>query len=130
MGIEFYSLLTLIEYEKAMEWFDFSWLWGSFTWRHPSCQPSPAPWQPQMRSLPRHDLLGKERWLISQRRRARILFLSGLLLGLICIGIQGVCIHTHTHTHTAHQSLLGSNDQTIDNTQRTMRAYFESGSDS
>ena len=28
----------------------------------------------------------------------------------------------------AHQSLSGSNDQTIDNSQRTMRAYFESGS--
>ena len=42
------------------------------------------------------------------------------------------CVHTHTHTHThkAHQSLSGSNDQTTDNIQRTMRAYFESGSDS
>ena len=39
-------------------------------------------------------------------------------------------VYIHTHTHTAHQSLLGSNDQTIDNTQRTMKAYFESGSDS
>ena len=28
----------------------------------------------------------------------------------------------------AYQSLSGSNDQTIDNIQRTMRAYFESGS--
>ena len=38
---------------------------------------------PQMRiSLPRHDLLGKERWLIAQRRRARNLFLNGLLFGL------------------------------------------------
>ena len=34
------------------------------------------------------------------------------------------------HIHKAHQSLSGRNDQTIDNTQRTMRAYFESGSDS
>ena len=32
--------------------------------------------------------------------------------------------------HKAHQSLSGSNDQTVDNIQRTMRAYFESGSDS
>ena len=39
-------------------------------------------------------------------------------------------VHTHTHTHKAHQSLSGSNDQTTDNIQRTMRAYFESGSDS
>ena len=30
----------------------------------------------------------------------------------------------------AHQSLSSSNDKTIDNIQRTMRAYFESGSDS
>ena len=30
----------------------------------------------------------------------------------------------------AHQSLSGSNDQTIDNIQRTLRAYLESGSDS
>ena len=30
----------------------------------------------------------------------------------------------------AHQSLSGRNDQTIDNTQRTLRAYSESGSDS
>ena len=36
----------------------------------------------------------------------------------------------HRNTGKAHQSLLGSNDQTIDNIQRTMRAYFESGSDS
>ena len=44
----------------------------------------------QMRiSLPRHDLLGEEKWLISQRRRTRKLFLNGLLLGLICIGIEG-----------------------------------------
>ena len=29
-----------------------------------------------------------------------------------------------------HQPLSGRNDQIIDNIQRTMRAYFESGSDS
>ena len=76
---------------------------------------------PQVRiSLPRHDLLGEERWLISQRR-ARSLFLSGLLFGLICIGIQRVYIHKA-------QSLSGHNDQTTDNIQRTMRAYSESGS--
>ena len=32
------------------------------------------------------------------------------------------------NTGKAHQSLSGSNDQTIDNKQRTLRAYFESGS--
>ena len=36
----------------------------------------------------------------------------------------------HRNTGKAHQSLSGSNDQTIDNIQRTLRAYFESGSDS
>ena len=42
--------------------------------------------------------------------------------GFFCIGIQGIC--------KAHQSLSGSNDQTTDNIQRTIRAYLESGSDS
>ena len=35
----------------------------------------------------------------------------------------------HRNTGKAHQSLSVSNDQTIDNIQRTMRAYSESGSD-
>ena len=39
-------------------------------------------------SLPRHDLLGEGRWPISPRRRSKSLFLNGLLLGSICIGIQ------------------------------------------
>ena len=38
-------------------------------------------------------------------------------IGFICIGIP-------------HHSLSGSNNQTIDNIQRTIRAYLESGSDS
>ena len=43
----------------------------------------------------------------------------------------GFNLHRNTgHIHKAHQSLSGSNDQTIDNIQRTMRACFESGSDS
>ena len=36
----------------------------------------------------------------------------------------------HRNTGKAHQSLSGRNDQTIENTQRTVRAYLESGSDS
>ena len=36
----------------------------------------------------------------------------------------------HRNIGEAHQSLSGSNDQTIDNIQRTQRAYFQSGSDS
>ena len=43
-------------------------------------------------SLPRHDLLGEEKWPIYQRRRARNLFLNELLLDLICRGVQGVHI--------------------------------------
>ena len=34
----------------------------------------------------------------------------------------------HRNTGKAHQSLSGSNDQTIDNIQRTLRAYSESRS--
>ena len=34
----------------------------------------------------------------------------------------------HRNTGKAHQSLSGSNDQTTENIQRTMRAYSESGS--
>ena len=34
----------------------------------------------------------------------------------------------HRNTGKVHQSLSGSNDQTIDNMQRTLRAYSESGS--
>ena len=41
----------------------------------------------------------------------------------------GFNLHRNTgHIHKAHQSLSGSNDQTIDNIQRTLRAYSESGS--
>ena len=42
----------------------------------------------------------------------------------------GFNLHRNTgHIWKAHQSLSGRNDQTIDNIQRTMRAYLESGSD-
>ena len=46
---------------------------------------------------------------------------------------QWALIGFNLHRNTGHickaQSLSGSNDQTIDNIQRTLRAYFESGSD-
>ena len=43
----------------------------------------------------------------------------------------GFNLHRNTgHIHKAHQSLSGRNDQIIDNTQRTLRVYSESGSDS
>ena len=46
------------------------------------------------------------------------------------MGFYCVYLYRNTgYTGKAHQSLSGSNDQTIDNTQRTMRAYLESGSD-
>ena len=44
----------------------------------------------------------------------------------------GFNLHGNTgqiYIHKAHQSLSGNNDQ-IDNIQRTVRAYLESGSDS
>ena len=88
-------------------------LWGSFACRA-SCL------QRMKISLSRHDLLGDERWLISQRRRARSLFLNGLFIGF----------NLHRNTGKAHQSLSGSKDQTIDNKQRTLKAYAKSGPDS
>ena len=39
-----------------------------------------------------------------------------------------VGFNLHRTTGKAHQSLSGSKDQTIDNIERTMRAYSESGS--
>ena len=41
----------------------------------------------------------------------------------------GFNLHRNTgHIHKAHQSLSGSNNQTVDNIQRTLKAYLESGS--
>ena len=34
----------------------------------------------------------------------------------------------HSNTGKSYQSLSGSNDQTVDNIQRTLRTYLESGS--
>ena len=42
----------------------------------------------------------------------------------------GCNLHRNTGCICEAQSLSGSNDQTTDNIQRTLRAYFESGSDS
>ena len=58
--------------------------------------PEEPHWLSQIRiSLPKHDLPGKERWSVCQRRRALSLFLNGLLFGLICIGIQGLKLINH-----------------------------------
>ena len=71
------------------------------------CPQGPLHHQAQMRiSLPRRDLL---------QRRAKSLFLNGLLLGSICTGIQ---IKLINHCQAVK----------IDNKQRTLRAYAESGS--
>ena len=41
----------------------------------------------------------------------------------------GFSLHRNTgHIRKAHQSLSGRNDQMIDNIQRTLKAYSESGS--
>ena len=53
---------------------------------------------------------------------------SALTLALTGFYWLNLCKNTG-HIRKAHQSLSGSNDQTIDNIQRTMRAYLESGSD-
>ena len=69
-------------------------------------------------SLLRQDLLGEERWLISKENGQEPF-------------PQWVFIGFKLHRNTGHickaQSLSGSNDQIIDNIQRTLRAYFESG---
>ena len=96
---------------------------GDIDWGEGStCRAPPHPGLPWMRiSLPRYDLLREERWPVSQRRRALSLFLNGL---------SGFNLHRNTERICKAQSLSGSKDQTIDNIQRTMRAYSESGSDS
>ena len=61
-------------------------------------------------------------WPLSQEESARTLALTGFYW-----------LNLHRDTGCiwkAHQSLSGRNDQIIDNIQRTMTAYLESGSDS
>ena len=64
----------------------------------------------------------RDTWLLSQEESALTLALTGFYWLNLPRNTGGIW--------KAHQSLSGSNDQTIDNIQRTMRAYFESGSDS
>ena len=77
-------------------------------------------WPPQMGiSLPRHDLLGEERWpedLLKEKGQEP--FPQWAFTGF----------NLHRNTGEAHQSLSGSKDQTTDNVQRTLRAYSELGS--
>ena len=51
-------------------------------------------------------------------------------LTLALTGFYWLNLHKNAGHICKAQSLLGSKDQTIDNIQRTMRAYSESGSDS
>ena len=74
-------------------------------------------------NLPRHDLLGEEKWLDLTKEKDQ-----EPVPQLAFIGFN---LHRNIgHTSKAHQSLLGRNDQIIDNIQRTLRAYSESRSDS
>ena len=72
-------------------------------------------------SLPRHDLLGEERWPISLLSKED----QELVPQWAFIGFN---LHRNTKHILRAQSLSGSNDQTIDNKQRTLRAYSELGS--
>ena len=73
-------------------------------------------------SLPRHNLLGEKR-LTSLSEDKGLEPVSQWVF-------TGFSLHRNTgHICKAHQSLSGSNDQGIDNIQRTIRAYSESGSD-
>ena len=85
--------------------------------------PTEPSWPPRMRiNLPRHDLLGEERLTNLSEKDLKPLSQWAFI---------GFSLHKNTECiHKPHQSLSGSNDQTIDNIQRTMRAYSESGSDS
>ena len=91
---------TVASPDRIMKIEDSKREWGGSALRPP---PTP-PWPPWMRiSLPRHDLLGEERWPISQRRRAKSLFLNGLLLGSICTGIQVKLINHCQAVRIKHQ---------------------------
>ena len=80
--------------------------------------------QPLQKSttLPRHDLLGAKRLAsLSEEKGLEHLF------PWVFIGFS---LHRNTgRIYKAHQSLSGSHDQGIDNFQRTVRAFSESGSD-
>ena len=69
-------------------------------------------------SLPRHDLLGEERIADLSKEKGQEPFPQWAFIGF----------NLHRNTGKVHQSLSGSKDQTIDNIQRTLRAYSESGS--
>ena len=66
-------------------------------------------------SLSRHDMLGEERL---SKEKDQEPFPQWAFIGF----------SLHRNTGKAHQSLSGSNDQTIDKIQRTVRVYSESGS--
>ena len=56
--------------------------------------PTEPSWPPRMRiNLPRHDLLGEERLTSLSEEKG----LETLLLGLVCIGIQGIYVELINH---------------------------------
>ena len=69
-------------------------------------------------SLPRHDLLWGGMVADLSKEKGQEPFLQWAFIGF----------NLHRNTGKAHQSLSGRKDQTIDNIQRTTRAYSESGS--
>ena len=73
-------------------------------------------------SLPRHDLLEGGKVAHFSKKRQEPVPQSAFI---------GFNLHRNRgYVHKAHQSLSGRNDQIIDNIQRTLRVYSESGSDS
>ena len=82
---------------------------------------APPPQPPWMRiSLARQDLLEEEGWPHLLKEKGQETVPQWAFIGFN--------LHRNTrHIHKAHQSFSGSNDQTIDNIQRTMRAYSEQG---
>ena len=73
-------------------------------------------------SLPRHNLLKEKRLTNLSEEKG--------LEHLLPWAFTGFSLYRNTGCiHKAHQSLSGSDDQGIDNIQRTIRAYSESGSD-
>ena len=73
-------------------------------------------------SLPKHNLLGEKRLTnLSEEKGLKPLSQWAFI---------GFSFHRNIgYIYKAHQSLSGSNDQGINNIQRTIRAYSVSGSD-
>ena len=72
----------------------------------------------------------RDYWVLWRKRDSTATLSRGEHPTLALTGFHWLNLHRNTgNIWKAHQSLSGSNNQ-IDNIQRTLRAYFESGSDS